>query len=243
MELKCSVVVDVGNTQAKAAIFCNGELTQSIRFNAADTQPLLNLIESHKPTHSLLCSVAGDPQQCIDLLQQHTVYKRLSADLKWPFSSEYATLQTLGMDRVAGVAGAQFFYPQKACLVVDAGTCVTYDVINASGVHQGGAIAPGLQMRLNAMHTFTQKLPQLNFEEVKDVVGNSTRSAMLSGVFFGLVSEINGFTERYEALYGPLQVLICGGDGHLFDIHMKKGIFAAPDLVLYGLNKILDINA
>ncbi len=243
MELKKSVVVDVGNTKVKAAFFSAGALVEVIRFDITDAQPLLDLVVAHKPSQSLLCSVAGNPQQCIEVLEQHTTCKRLSADLKWPFTSAYATPQTLGMDRVAGVAGAQAFYPNTACLVIDAGTCITYDVVTAEGVYQGGAISPGLQMRLNAMHTFTQKLPQITFEEISNVAGDSTRNSMLSGAYFGMLGEIDGFIERYEALYGPLQVLICGGDAHLFDKHTKKSIFAAPDLVLYGLNKILELNA
>lgn len=241
--MKNKIVVDVGNTSAKAAVFEGENLVQSIRFSTTDIQPLKALLAEYKPTQSLLCSVAGDPVSCIQLLEQYTNYKRLSPELTWPFSSAYLTPQTLGMDRVAGVAGALVFFPNSSSLVIDAGTCVTYDIITHQGVHLGGVITPGLQMRLNAMHHFTQKLPQLTFEHSNEAIGRSTNEAMLSGTYFGMLNEINGFIERYEADYGPLEVLICGGDAYLFDKHMKKDIFAAPDLVLFGLNKILEINA
>lgn len=241
--MNVKVVVDIGNTQAKAAIFEGDKLAQSIRFNAADVQSLQDLLEEYKPTHSLLCTVAAEPVSCVQLLVQYTDYKRLSPELAWPFRTEYTTPHTLGSDRVAGVAGSMVFFPNTNCLVIDAGTCITYDMITHKGIHLGGAIAPGLQMRLNAMHHFTQKLPKLDFEETQESIGHSSKDSMLSGTYFGMLSEINGFIERYEAQVGPLQVLICGGDAHLFDKHAKKDIFAAPDLVLYGLNKILELNA
>lgn len=243
MEIKNRIVVDIGNTRGKAAVFNGSDLLEVIVFSEADMGPINKLIQQYSPTHSLLCSVAGNAQSCIEVLQHHTIFKQLSADLKWPFASVYSTPQTLGMDRVAGVAGALTYFPNQSCLVIDAGTCITYDVITDEGVYRGGAISPGLQMRLNAMHTFTQRLPQLTIEQIEQSIGDSTRTSMLSGAYFGLVNEINGFAERYQSEYGPMQVLICGGDAALFDKHMKKGIFAAPDLVLHGLNKILELNA
>jgi type III pantothenate kinase len=161
-----------------------------------------------------------------------------------PFFIDYGTPQTLGMDRVAAVAGALYHFPGQASLVIDMGTCVTYDFINKEGHYLGGAISPGLKMRLRAMHDYTQKLPLAELSDApEEFIGSSTVACLQSGAYFGLLGEINDTVERYEGRFGTLNVLLCGGDTPLFDKHTKKSIFAAPDLVLFGLHKILQLHA
>jgi type III pantothenate kinase len=242
--MKRGLVADMGNTRWKAAVFEDGALLSGkVVFAEDNLGPVLTLMETWQPTHSILGSVAGDSDALGALLQQHTSFVSLSSQLIFPFINEYATPQTLGMDRVAGVAGAQALFPAQNCLVIDVGTCVTFDFITASNRYLGGAIAPGLQMRLKAMHAFTQKLPDLQFEQPVKFIGDSTRNSMLSGAYFGLLGEINDTIVRYEEQFGEVQVILCGGDAALFDKRTKKSIFAAPDLVLHGLFKILQLNA
>lgn len=242
--MKRGLVVDLGNTRWKAAVFEDGVLlSNKVVFTEDNPEPLQILLKTWKPSHSILGSVAGDSDALKALLQQYTSLISLSPQLIFPFINEYATPQTLGMDRVAGVAGAQTLFPAQNCLVIDAGTCITFDFITASNRYLGGAISPGLQMRLKAMHAFTQKLPDLQFEQPVNFIGDSTRNSMLSGAYFGLLGEINDTIVRYEEQFGEVQVLLCGGDAALFDKRTKKSIFAAPDLVLHGLFKILQLNA
>jgi type III pantothenate kinase len=143
------------------------------------------------------------------------------------------------MDRVAGVAAAQHLFPNKNCLVIDAGTCITYDFLSKDSVYTGGAIAPGIQMRLKAMHEFTHKLPQPELTWPVDFEGKSTNQALLSGVCLGVADEIIGKIERYIQRYGNVQVLLCGGNSVMLAKHIKNNIFAVPSLVLEGLNQIL----
>lgn len=241
--MKRGLVVDIGNTRSKGGVFEDGVLLSEVLVFGDDLLPLQTLIETWNPTHSLVGSVAKDSQVLMDLLKQHTSAIQLSPDLIFPFKNEYATPQTLGMDRVAGIAGAVQLFPEKNCLVIDAGTCVTFDFVTNDNRYLGGAISPGLNMRLKAMHTFTQKLPDLLFERPDNYIGDSTRSSMLSGSYFGLMGEINETIARYEEQFGEVQVLLCGGDAAMFDKRTKKSIFAAPDLVLNGLFKILQLNA
>lgn len=242
--MKRGLVVDVGNTRAKAAVFENGELlSEVVVFGNNDLLPLQILIETMRPTHSLLGSVASESETLFALLEQHTRAVKLSPALVFPFTNEYATPQTLGMDRAAGIAGAVHLFPSQNCLVIDAGTCITFDFVTKDNRYLGGAISPGLNMRLKAMAAFTQRLPELQFERPDNYIGNSTQSSMLSGAYFGMLGEINDTITRYEEQFGEVQVILCGGDAAIFDKRTKKSIFAAPDLVLNGLFKILQLNA
>ena len=161
-----------------------------------------------------------------------------------PFTLEYQSPDTLGKDRIAAVAGAQAQFPNQNTLVIDAGTCVTYDFLTAEGVYLGGAISPGVQLRLRAMNHYTNKLPLLNWDGIKrpQSVGNTTINSMLSGAVNGLVLEMRGFVERYEKQYKALKIVITGGDSNFFVKELKNGIFADPNLVLKGLNEILIYN-
>jgi type III pantothenate kinase len=159
-----------------------------------------------------------------------------------PIRSSYQTPETLGKDRLAAVVGAAFLQPDMDILVIDAGTAVTYDCIDASGVYHGGNIAPGVEMRLKALHTFTQKLPLVKVNANVDFLGKDTQSAIQAGVLYGVVLEIDGYIERLMLKYPKLSVFLTGGSAVLFDNKLKSRIFADKNLVLTGLNRILQHN-
>jgi type III pantothenate kinase len=244
MVVNKGLVVDVGNTRIKAAVFGNGGMLSEVSFfEGTDSGMLNHMLAAYRPDHSLVSAVGTIPEGLLPLLQQHTQVVVLSYQLVFPFVNEYATPHSLGMDRAAGVAGAVSLFPHKNCLVIDAGTCVTFDFVTDDGRYLGGAISPGLRMRLRAMHAFTQKLPEVAFELPRHFIGTSTQTSLLSGAYFGLLGEINDTIQRYEEQFGEVQVILCGGDAGMFDKRTKKSIFAAPDLVLHGLFKILQLNA
>ena len=240
VDMSKTLVIDIGNTKSKVAIFEEMELLQFM--DVCQSNELEELISTHQIKHAILSSVKSNNKALIDLVHAQCELKILTHSTILPFENNYATPHTLGMDRIAGVAGAIHFYPKKPCLVIDIGTCITYDLIDANAVYQGGAISPGLHMRLKAMNTFTDKLPLVEFAGEPDLIGKSTDSCMSSGAFNGMIGEINETIARYSELFNGLQVIICGGDTALFGKHIKNNIFAAPNLVLYGLNKILLFN-
>jgi type III pantothenate kinase len=243
MEIAVNLVLDMGNTRSKVAVFEGNQLKGQWVFDPTNLNQLDELLETYQPTASIMSSV-GEPHDSIKTrLKQHTCFFELTHQLPLPFTNLYQSPETLGMDRIAGVAGALHFFKSTNCLVIDMGTCVTYDFMGADKKYWGGAIAPGLNMRLIAMSQFTKRLPLVPFEMPESFIGNTTQSAMLSGVYYGLLGEINQMIERYDEQFGSIKVMICGGDAPLFDKHTKKSIFAAPDLVLYGLNKLLQYNA
>lgn len=241
-----NATIDLGNTFAKIGWFENDTLIEA-RYKIP-LDKLADILTQQLPVQAILSSTSHDTQSYADLLQALGVrVVQLSPSLPLPIGKEYDTPQTLGADRLAAAVGAKVLFPEDNCLVIDMGTCITYDWVSAEAVFQGGIISPGLRMRFQAMHTFTKRLPLIDvaaqdFAGFPTLVGKSTQSAMQSGAFNGLLAEIEGFIERYKRERGECQVLLCGGDAPLFENSLKNRIFAAPNLVLVGLNRILQYN-
>jgi len=161
-----------------------------------------------------------------------------------PIGVEYKTPSTLGIDRVAGVTGASALFPGNNCLVIDIGTCITYDYINKTGTYLGGAISPGLEMKLKALHDFTANLPSIPVSEPTSLIGDTTKDSILSGVFNGTLAEIEQMIKSFKKeLKEELLVVVCGGQAQLFESKINGRIFVLPELVLVGLNEILQYNA
>jgi type III pantothenate kinase len=158
--------------------------------------------------------------------------------MKLPIAFDYTTFDTLGLDRIANACAVHYLFPNQNCLVIDAGTCVTYSVIK-NGAFIGGAISPGLQMRFKSLHHFTGRLPLLSSTtESIDTTGKSTDESILSGVEVGIVKEIEGMIDSFCSENGPLNVILTGGDGSYLGSRLKSPIFANENLTLEGLNQI-----
>jgi type III pantothenate kinase len=166
----------------------------------------------------------------------------LDHKLPLPIKNNYGTPETLGVDRIAAVCGAQQIFPFQNCLVIDAGTCVTFDIIDKDGVYYGGAISPGMHMRFKAVHTFTARLPLISPVPEAKLIGDSTETSIQSGVINGMAAEMVGIIQRYQVKFNDLRVILCGGDTLFFENKLKASIFASPELVLVGLNSILIYN-
>ena len=238
-----NLVIDIGNSRTKFAVFNNRRLEEI--FTDLTIEEAETLISTHQISNSILSSVKKDTAGWEEFLKENTDFLRFSAQLKTSVHIKYLTPDTLGLDRLAAVIGAQALYPNRNCLVIDAGTCITYDAVDTEGNYYGGSISPGLKMRLQAMHTFTGGLPAVELNEnFADWQGNDTVSAMLSGVVNGTRSEVLGFIDDYSSRYSNLQVVLCGGDMNFFDTRLKSSIFAQtfktePHLVLIGLNEVI----
>ncbi len=238
------LVIDIGNSRTKLAIFDNRKLVKSeILQHLADGQ-LKSYIKEYAIQQSIISSVKDEVRVLEDTLAESTDYIRFSAELHSGIKLQYKTPETLGLDRLAGLIGARALYPERNCLVIDSGTCITYDAVDREGVYKGGSISPGLNMRLRAMHEFTGRLPLVKLSEFDSPEGNDTATSMLSGVVNGTLAEVTGFIEKYRIQYSDLQVILCGGDSNFFDSRLKSSIFAhtlktEPDLVLIGLNEVI----
>ena len=241
------LVIDIGNSRSKIAVFEGDKLISSEKVHDLEPTILGEYLKKSEITHSIISSVNDGIIALEDFLKERTAYIRFSALLQTGIENKYKSPATLGLDRLAGIIGARSLFPDTNCLVIDAGTCITYDAINKEGVYEGGSISPGLKMRLKAMHNFTRRLPEVELIEYEDWQGYDTKSAMLSGVLNGAIEEVKGFIEIYNSKYSQLHVLLCGGDSIFFDYRLKNSIFAnalktEPDLVLIGLNEVIQQN-
>jgi type III pantothenate kinase len=235
-----NLVIDAGNTRIKAASFSGTKLHEKFLF--ATRQELKDFLNHHPFEHGIVSSVNHSSQEVLSWITSSGKKISLSPLLPLPVKILYATPDTLGVDRIAAVCGAMEILPRQNCLVVDAGTCINYEFLDAKQNYHGGAISPGIQMRFAAMHKFTARLPLVTEISETDLVGNSTESCMKSGVMNGVLAEVSGIIDRYSQKFPGLGVILCGGDAPFFENNLKQAIFVAPDLVLHGLNRILQHN-
>jgi type III pantothenate kinase len=234
------LTIDLGNTRAKAALFDRDGLVSRAE-NLSD-RDILRLAAEIRPDRIALSSVRRGTRRLISRMEILAPVLELRYDTPLPFALDYATPQTLGADRLAAAAGAWGLFPGETCLIVDAGTCITCDILHASKGFLGGAISPGIDMQLRALHKFTSGLPRIAASEPPELIGRSTRACMLSGVVNGTRAGLKGLIEMHRQTFGSIRILICGGQANFFETTLKEAIFAVPDLVLIGLNEILKFN-
>ena len=235
-----NLVIDYGNSAAKAGVFEGHHMREKFVFTSAEEARAF--VEASPAEHVIVSSVSRDAEEVSSWANRARKKFILRHTLPLPITNGYATPATLGVDRLAGACGAQAMFPGKNCLVIDAGTCITYDALDAGGTYLGGGISPGLQMRFHAVHTFTRKLPLVGAVDHVDLIGTSTETCIQSGVVNGVLEELQGIIRRYREKFEDLQVIFCGGDTHFFENQLKASIFAVPELVLSGLNSILIYN-
>ena len=238
-----NLIIDVGNTRIKTAVFEDGKMihNESLTYESFISEAI-NIIKKFNCTNAIISSVGAINKSQIIKLQAEINLIELNYTTKVPFLNKYSTPKTLGVDRIALVSAAISKYPKRNVLIIDAGTCITYDFVNKDGNYYGGAISPGLQMRYKALHGFTENLPLLELSEICELVGTSTETSMHSGVINGVINEIDGIVKQYRKKNTDLTVVLTGGDVNFLANRLKNGIFANPDFLLVGLNKILTHN-
>lgn len=236
-----NIAVDLGNTFAKAACFEGDEMINKPL--KVTPEELIELIKKNKPEKIIFGSVGGDLNQILGKISPAIRCLVANHTLRFPIKNFYRTPETLGIDRLAGVIAAQHLYPNRNCLVIDIGTCITYDLIDHQGGYQGGSISPGLFIKFKSLHTFTAKLPFVEAVDSPPFIGKDTRESIQSGVISGTLLEIEGMINKFGIDFPNLNTIICGGDAKFFESKIKAPIFVVPELVLIGLNRILQYNA
>ncbi|AZQ63241.1 type III pantothenate kinase [Flammeovirga pectinis] len=235
------VSIDIGNTLMKVGFFKGNELIDVSVFQ--DNVKLFEALEDFSCESIGIANVGRIKNDLIQHLEKEYKVVKITTALELPFINSYATPQSLGVDRIAAVIGAKSIFPNDNCLVIDIGTCVTYDFITKENEYLGGGISPGLDMRFKAMHHFTANLPLITFENIEqELVGNSTENCLKSGAINGLIAEINGIIALYVAKYGNITTLLCGGVANTFESKLNSSIFADRNLVLKGIDRILRLN-
>lgn len=238
-----NLVIDIGNTKTKLAVFKGETLIEKRILPIEDLIKNLKEINlKFKLTNAILSSVVKLSAKFTSEIENIIPFIALSEKTKVPFINMYKTPKTLGLDRVALVAGAVKKFSKKNVLIIDAGSCITYDFVDNTSTYLGGAISPGIEMRFKALHKFTSKLPLLYKNSNEDIVGKSTEESMRIGVVDGVLNEIEGFIKQYKKKYAILTIVLTGGDTNFLSKQLKSSIFANQNFLLEGLNNILIFN-
>jgi len=238
-----NLIIDVGNTRIKTAVFKDSEIIHSEIFSKDNFEKnIINIINKFKCKQAIISLVGALKKNEISKIENKIKLIVLNTETKIPFKNKYTSPKTLGVDRIALASAAISKYPNKDVLIIDAGTCITYDFINKEGTYLGGAISPGITMRYKSLNHFTENLPLLNPNFENELTGTTTISSIHIGVIKGTISEIDSFIEQYRKKNKDLTVVLTGGDINFLNNRLKNGIFANPNFLLEGLNTILTYN-
>ncbi len=232
-----NLCIDIGNTKIKSGIFRNNSLIELI-FGLDEL--LEKISRQYQIKNCIISSTRKTIPQNIKKIKYITEnFIILSDKINLPIKIDYSTPKTLGRDRIAAAIGANSLFPNQNCIVIDAGTCITYDFVDKKNIFRGGNISPGIYMRLKAMHDYTSNLPLVDLVVNDNILGKSTEEALQNGAIRGTFLEISSFIQLILDKYGSSNVIFTGGDAKYFVNYFKSAIFADQNLVLVGLNEII----
>lgn len=234
------LAIDIGNTRIKYAVFENNTIIDNHFFLKDDfLKEIEKILNKYKNISNLIVASVGNiEKETFLVFQDRLKIHFITNKDKFPFVNLYATPHTLGIDRIVLASGATLLYPNQNRLVIDAGTCVTYDFIDSNDNYLGGAISPGIRLRYEVLHNYTAKLPLLTKKTPESFIGNSTSESIHSGVIEGLVNEINGFIDQYSNQFTNFIIILTGGDADFLAKRLKNTIFANSNFLLESLNTI-----
>ena len=238
------LIIDIGNTNIKLALFNQDFLIEKKSIGKDDfiNQTESFLAEFNQVEQVIISSVGKLTNKQLNFLEENFKVFHINQNTKLPFQNLYGTPKTLGVDRIALAAGAIKKYPHKNVLIIDAGTCVTYDIITKENNYLGGAISPGLYLRYKSLNDYTANLPRLDIKVPEHFIGQNTNESIHTGVVLGLVNEIDGTINTHRKHYSDLTVILTGGDANFLSDQLKNSIFAHSNLLVEGLNFIFEFN-
>jgi len=236
------LILDFGNTFQKCAVFDDNEIIAFERFENISIDQLKEFSKNYDINSAILSTVINTDPQIIEYLEKSFLFIELKHDTPIPIKNKYANHKSLGKDRLSAAVGAAALFPKQNVLSIDTGTAIKFDFVNNKGEYLGGSIAPGLYLRFKALHTFTDKLPLVSYNNQHPLIGNSTQTSILSGVMNGAIAEVNAMIEDYKAAFEALKIVFTGGESIYFVNSIKSDIFADTNLVVKGLNEILKFN-
>ncbi len=235
-----NLTIDIGNTRAKLGLFDGGILKKQ---ESCSHQKLKVKLEDYAEKARYVCVCSVNQKVLMDLdLDMFRDSLILSYDTPIPIDIKYKTPVTLGLDRIANVVGGAHLYPATDLLIIDVGTCITYDFLTSKHEFLGGNISPGMHLRLKAMNSYTDQLPMIELNEDFGFIGKSTEEALNNGVMNGCLEEVRFYCNKFTQEYKQGKIIITGGDTEFFGRALKNSIFAHPFLTLRGLNEILYYN-
>ena len=238
------LIVDLGNTLAKFFLYKNGQCAKEHEVNKENFRDTAeSLILSHKVIKGLIYSdVSNQGGDFFENFSNQFPVIAVSSNMQLPFINSYQSPESLGSDRIVLVAAACKSHPNTNVLIIDLGTCITYDFLDTNNIYQGGAISPGFEIRYKSLNQFTGNLPLLDTHEGQSPSGKNTEEAIHAGIYFGIIDEINARINYYELKYDSLTVILTGGDANKLPKTLKNSIFAHPNFMAEGMFHLLKLN-
>ena len=239
-----NLILDFGNSLTKYFFVNDDKILERGSFPSSKFDQNILGIKSKRDTEKLIYSsvINIKRKQLSDVFNNTMIISLKDKDLKLPFTNQYKD-ETLGEDRVALVSAGLNLYPDKDLLIIDIGTCITYDLVSSNKEYIGGSISPGFNLRYSSLHDYTSNLPKLNFMPIESIIGESTEEHIHAGVFNGVIGEINYNITRHKNDLPNIEIIICGGGANFLLNRIKNVIFADQDFLAHGLNHILQINS
>lgn len=239
-----NLVIDIGNSRAKLAIFSQNRMVGSSFAELLSMEGIKELTDRFPGTDRAIMSkvTSIDPSVIEYLRRTYPAFLELNHLTAVPIRNNYQTPETLGLDRLAAAIGARELFPDQDLLVIDAGTAITFDLVESNGTFAGGNISPGLSSRFRALHEFTGNLPWMESVDQFPLIGRTTEEAIQSGVLNGMIMEIDGMIDSLKKKYPEIQSVLTGGDALFFERRLKNHIFVKSEITLIGLNRILEYN-
>ena len=239
---KLNLVVDIGNSSLKVAIFDKKLMTSKFIYTNQSLNIFSDLFKNNVIDNCLISNVSTIDKNILDFLKINSNLFSINESINLPFINLYKTKNTLGHDRIALVSAAAIDFPDQNILIIDTGTCITYDFKNSKNEYLGGGISPGIQMRFKSLNSQTSKLPLSTINLDYKLIGDDTNSSINSGVVHGVISEINGIINQYQERFKNIKIILTGGDSNFLLKKIKNTIFADQNFLLKGLNYLLEDN-
>ena len=239
-----NLVVDIGNTNIKYFLFSEGSIIKSFKEDFISNEKFLKYIKKKfsRIENIIYSDVRNNEDLNFSMYFPKALIIRCTSKLKLPFKSNYKPLSKLGEDRISLLSAKCLKYPNKNVLIIDVGTCITYDFIDNKNIHYGGSISPGFESRYKSLSDSTKKLPFLVYKTPEIITGNSTKNSIHSGVYYGILSEIKYQIKYYTKQYKNINVVLTGGDSIFLSKPLKNRIFADQNFLAQGLNHLLELN-
>jgi len=237
-----NLVVDIGNSTLKVAIFDKKLMTSKFIYTNQSLNIFSDLFKNNVIDNCLISNVSTIDKNILDFLKINSNLFSINESINLPFINLYKTKNTLGHDRIALVSAAAIDFPDQNTLIIDTGTCITYDFKNSENEYLGGGISPGIQMRFKSLNSQTSKLPLSTINLDYKLIGDDTNSSINSGVVYGVISEINGIINQYQERFKNIKIILTGGDSNFLLKKIKNTIFADQNFLLKGLNYLLENN-
>ena len=238
------LAIDVGNTRIKSAVFEQDNMMEQFVFSNEDFLEKIEIIfkKYSKVAIIVVASVGNLEKEDFSAFENRAKIVFITRELNFPFTNQYDTPNTLGIDRLVLASGAAIQFPKKNRLIIDAGTCITYDFVDENDNYLGGAISPGIRLRYESLHNYTAKLPLLKREIPKNTIGKSTEQSIHSGVINSVVFEIDGHIDSFISKNDNFIIIFTGGDADFLANKLKNTIFANSNFLLESLNQIYQYN-